>query len=168
MDEIPVYINLINSYSSIGTKAAVETIKRMDNKYDINAKTFLGGMSALHLACGNDKMSFEIVKSLIDKGADVNTKTWINYTPLMNVAQNGRIDIVKLLVENGADLDVQTSVNKETALMFAAKNNHVDIYYYLLEKNADVSLVNMWNQTCFDIAKENLLEISEKLLKTSF
>jgi len=55
----------------------------------------------------------EIVKILIEKGADVNAKNNEFWTPLHNLIHNydheSLIEIVLLLIENGADIDARTS-----------------------------------------------------------
>lgn len=46
----------------------------------------------------------EIVKLLIERGADVNNKGGVDLTPIMNAATQGRNEIVQLLIDNGAEI----------------------------------------------------------------
>lgn len=68
------------------------------------------GRSILQIAsstgfCGN----IEIVKHLIEKGADINLgNKESNYTPLMQASRFGNFDVVKLLLENGADATIKS------------------------------------------------------------
>ena len=48
----------------------------------------------------------DIVKLLIENGADVNEKNALGWTPLGSAAYFGYTDVVKLLIEKGADIDV--------------------------------------------------------------
>jgi ankyrin repeat protein len=56
-----------------------------------------------------------IIKMLLEKGADVNKKSYDGFTPLHIAAQYGFDEIVKLLVDNGADVTIKTS-EEQTAL----------------------------------------------------
>ena len=80
---------------------------------DINASTGAGGHqtdSALTVAAG--KGHFEVVKFLLDSGADANVKGRNRYTPLMSAAWSGHEEIVKLLIAEGADVNATTSERK--------------------------------------------------------
>jgi len=57
----------------------------------------------LALRCGED----DVVKLILDKGADVNMRAGPSgFTPLMGAVEVGRPALVKLLVERGADVNV--------------------------------------------------------------
>ena len=60
------------------------------------------GVAVLHQACvlGN----FNIVKLLVQKGADVRLKTWRNLSPTKLAATCGHFDIAQLLLLAGADV----------------------------------------------------------------
>src|SRR5208282_1821095 len=47
----------------------------------------------------------QLVQGLLDKGADVNTRTAIGYTALIEAVQNGKRDVAELLVTRGADVN---------------------------------------------------------------
>jgi ankyrin repeat protein len=46
-----------------------------------------------------------VVKLLLDKGADLESKSAYGLTPLPLAAENGYDAVVKLLLDKGADLD---------------------------------------------------------------
>jgi ankyrin repeat protein len=54
---------------------------------------------ALHVATANRRL--EIIRWLIEKGADCNTVDNNAWTPLFHAANDGRLDIVRMLVEEG-------------------------------------------------------------------
>jgi hypothetical protein len=83
------------------------------------------GRSILFLAIGNFKAlmfggsgsRFEIVKRLLDHGVEINTKTDINMTPLMNAVTWGDRRVVRELLSRGAD--TTESGSRGDALQYA-------------------------------------------------
>lgn len=61
----------------------------------------------------------EIVKTLIENGANVDSCTKTKSTPLRAACYLGRSDIVKYLIEHGANVNV-TNVYNSTCLMIAS------------------------------------------------
>jgi ankyrin repeat protein len=94
------------------------------------------GFTPLHFACQNGHE--EIVKILIDKGADVNQATEKGFTPFYIACQNGHEEIVKLLIDMGADVS-QTTKDGCTPLYMACQNGHEEIVKLLIDMGADVS-----------------------------
>ena len=66
----------------------------------------------------------EIVKRLLENGADVNHQDGYGLTALMYASKNGHIEVVRLLLENGAKVDIQ-STRGRTALMYASWGGHI-------------------------------------------
>ena len=75
----------------------------------------------------------EIVKYLVERGADYNCKDNNNVTPLYFAAYKGHIEIVKYLVERGADVNCKDN-NNDTPLYVAAANGHTEIVKYLIRE----------------------------------
>ena len=61
------------------------------------------GYTALFIAAITNNI--DIVRLLLENGADPNIPNNFGYLPLNITAQNNLIDIVKLLIDNGADLN---------------------------------------------------------------
>lgn len=76
--------------------------KFLDDDYDVNAQDNAGN-SALHEAALNGHL--DIVKLLIEYGADVNIKSSesCSDTPLIDASANGHLNVVKYLLDHGAD-----------------------------------------------------------------
>jgi ankyrin repeat protein len=117
-----------------------------DSKTDIE-KLDASGENALMLAAFNGDI--DLVKALIDKGAEVNKKGW---APLHYACANGHDDIVKLLLDHSAYIDAG-SPNGTTPLMMAARGNHLSTVKVLLDAGADSRVKNQLGLTALDFAK---------------
>ncbi|KAH8817550.1 ankyrin repeat-containing domain protein [Flagelloscypha sp. PMI_526] len=89
----------------------------------------------LHVAAFEGKL--EMVRFLIEKGADVNVGGRVYGTALQAAAFMGNLNIVRFLVEKGAD--VNPSGDKYgTALQAAISSGSLEVIHFLLENGADV------------------------------
>ena len=84
----------------------------------------------------------EIVKLLLEKGADVNARdNRIGAMAIMVASDKGHVDIIKLLIENGADINAKDN-NSSTPLMIAAEKGQVKAAKFLIENGADINAGN--------------------------
>ena len=83
---------------------------------------------ALHWAALNGNV--EIIKEMIDHGADIDAKDQGQMTPLHWAAWQGKLDAVKFLIEKGATLNA-VSKYKQTPLDRAINDKHDDVVKYL-------------------------------------
>ena len=67
----------------------------------------------------------DVVRCLVEHGADVNAQECYGLTALMGTARNGDIDSMKLLIEHGADVNLGHSFEGETTLMYAVQAGHL-------------------------------------------
>ena len=72
---------------------------------------FADGLTALILASQDGKK--EVVKFLIDWGADVEAKSNIGWTSLMCAAAYGHLDVVKVLFFQKASVDTQDTEGEQ-------------------------------------------------------
>lgn len=87
---------------------------------------------------------WEIIKLLIDKGADPNYKS-SGDSPLHAASKAGQLDLVKQLIEAGAEInDLSYKGHDDSPLTYAIKNGHLDVVKYLIEQGADVR----WKSIC--------------------
>ncbi|MGK0413317.1 MAG: ankyrin repeat protein [Polaribacter sp.] len=98
------------------TKKSEVKIKPIEKTYyDVNAFCKL-------IQMGN----YEAVKTLIEKGEDVNKKS-NGLTPLMFAARHNKSKIAKLLIDNGAKLKIKaTNGARMTALEMAERSKAFD------------------------------------------
>jgi ankyrin repeat protein len=90
------------------------------------------------LMAAASKGNLEMVKLLIEKGADVEDKDKDGATVLVHATLMGNPEIVRFLIDKGADVNAQTSQGL-TALMMAADQGNLEIVKFLIEKGADVN-----------------------------
>jgi len=128
----------------------IQTLIRQDTRL-INVQSKEIKSTPLHFSAHRGYL--DIVKLLLDAGADVNAEEG-NYsasTPLHWAASGGHLEVVKFLVENGAKLDVKGNWNNLTPFGWATiiryehgdcpmGDRHQEICSYLLERGAEFDL----------------------------
>jgi len=81
----------------------------------------------------------ELVRSLLDRGADIDSRhPDSNVTALIRAAETKNSEVLKILLDRGANLDLQDSKGR-TALFLATAEDYKEIVALLLEKGADHS-----------------------------
>ncbi len=116
------------------------------------------GMKPLHMAAWNGKV--EIVRMLIDAGADVNAQDDeedTKCTPLHYAAFNGHEEIVRMLIDAGANLNVQNG-SDSTPLHDAAQNEQVKVIKILIDAGARKDIKDEWGQIPYDIVETSKLK----------
>ena len=93
----------------------------------------------------------DVIRFLVDKGADVNGKESYGLTVLMSASGSGNLKLVEYLVEQGTDINV-TDNSGETALFDATKKGDLVIVKYLLSKGMDINAKNTHGDTVTDVA----------------
>lgn len=81
----------------------------------------------------------ELVRSMLDDGADVNAAQGDGMTALHASAEGGHVEIARLLIAAGADLDAETRIGHYTPLHLAGRGGHGHVVLALAEAGADVS-----------------------------
>ncbi|KAJ5700867.1 hypothetical protein N7493_011913 [Penicillium malachiteum] len=140
---IPEDATSLITASWLGISGAVEKILQdgLVSKESTDSKL---GRSALSWAAKHGHP--DVVKLLLEKGADFNAKDSKGRTPLLFAAKKGYSDIVKLLLKKEAQVDLQDHSGR-TPLMAAARKGQRDVVKLLLEAKADVHLVDNSRRT---------------------
>jgi len=76
------------------------------------------------------------VRTLLQRGADVNAKSPYGSTGLFFAADRGNVEMVKLLIDHGADVNTKDTFYGATALVWACEKQRVEIIRLLLSKGA--------------------------------
>lgn len=109
----------------------------------------------------------ELVKLLLNKGADVNAQDNDSQAPLYEACLVGNLEGVRLLLEHGADVNDGEDVFGRTALHAAVTKGNLDIVKLLVEKGADLSRKNKQGRDpVSQAAKEGESNILSFLLDT--
>ena len=87
------------------------------------------GMTALHWEA--KKGCPDVVKSLIDAGADIEATGEGGHSPLLVACCKGKLSVVKMLVEAGASV-CAINDNEDSCLTLAAHHGHTNIVRYLV------------------------------------
>ena len=80
----------------------------------------------------------EVVRLLVENGAEVNDRDKYDRTPLHRAAGEGHIEVVRFLVENGAEVNYRDK-NYQTPLHRAAERGHREVERFLVAQRADKS-----------------------------
>lgn len=113
-------------------EALINEDKDIVNAFDIDHRTLL------HHA--TFRRNEDVMKLLLDKGADVNAEDSIKRTPLHYAASNATEKVVTLLLNNKANVSAK-DFEARTPLFYAARFNGA-IVNLLLEKGADVNVAD--------------------------
>ena len=129
----------------------LKTVKNsIASGYNINEPLSNEKSSLIHFA--SQFGHIEIVKYLIKKGANINTKTLQGTTPLHRAVFFKRNEIAKHLIDQGAKINDQDSY-KQTALHIAVEVEDLAMIKYLLDQGADLDIKDVQNETPLDLAK---------------
>ncbi|XP_055679921.1 ankyrin repeat and KH domain-containing protein mask isoform X9 [Lutzomyia longipalpis] len=111
----------------------------LDHGAGINTHSNEFKESALTLACY--KGHLDMVRFLLEAGADQEHKTDEMHTALMEASMDGHVEVARLLLDSGAQVNMPTD-SFESPLTLAACGGHVDLAMLLIERGANIEEVN--------------------------
>ncbi|XP_074599788.1 death-associated protein kinase 1-like isoform X2 [Brevipalpus obovatus] len=107
------------------------------------------GETALHIAAGLGQ--FEILKFLVEKGADIKSLDSHGDSTIYWAARQGHSQIIRYLYEKGVDVDLKNKA-EETAVHVAARYGHAEAIEQLCKCGANISVVDGHGETALHIA----------------
>ena len=113
-------------------KELIEKDSQLINTKDANGRTLI------HWACRG--VHFEVIKYLVENGANVNAKDNNMNTPLISISSRGHIEAAKFLLDNGADIHAESNEFSRTALFYSVLGGHTEVTELLLRKGAKVNI----------------------------
>jgi ankyrin repeat protein len=93
----------------------------------------------------------DVVRALIEHGADVHARSKGGFTPLLLAARHGDLESARLLLEAGADVNEATPEDG-SALVVASGSGHEALAIFLLEKGADPNAADRFGTTALHYA----------------
>jgi cytohesin len=124
------------------TGAAAALLSRAQSKGSEALSRLLGSRSVRYdkspLHCAADAGSVEFVQLLVEKGSDVEARTWAEAsTPMHLAALKGHNGVVGVLAQAGAKLNVRDALGG-TPLGAAARKGHLEAVKALIEAGAAI------------------------------
>lgn len=112
------------------------------------------------------KNDLAAVKSVLDKGANVNTKDRIGRSLLLIATREKQIEMAKLLVSYKADVNLQDD-QMDSPFLYAGASGQTELVKLFLENGARFDLFNRYNGTALIPACERgYVETVKVLVKT--
>ncbi|KAK6535335.1 hypothetical protein TWF694_001797 [Orbilia ellipsospora] len=160
----PLYLAVRNGWVDV-----VEYLVTLEG-VDVN-KVGDDGWTALHAASFYGKKGGEMVKVLLENGAEVGVKiSSTGYTPLHKASEAGNLEAAKLLVEKGASVNAR-SLRRHTPLYAAVRfgdskerERMLEMVKMLVGKKADVGIKDRFGMGVGSIAKQKGLTEVMKVL----
>uniref|UniRef100_UPI00398F61B4 KN motif and ankyrin repeat domain-containing protein 3 n=1 Tax=Pristiophorus japonicus TaxID=55135 RepID=UPI00398F61B4 len=116
---------MLAALAAMETDAEMNVVRQLFSLGNVNAKASQAGQTALMLAVSHGRI--EMVKALLDCGADVNSQDNEGSTALMCACEHGRAEIVKVLLDQ-PDCNISLTDNDgSNALSVALQASNKDI-----------------------------------------
>jgi ankyrin repeat protein len=134
--------HMLRSYSSQFSGVACPVSEAVVHKNRELVEWFLDGdvsVPAAALVLAADNADYDMVKTLLDGGANVQATASNGCSALMQASLQGSKEIVKLLLDHGAEIDARDN-RGEYALLKAVNQRWFSIVELLLERGADSNL----------------------------
>ena len=128
--DIPLYLAVKNNYDMV---SGVLLHKSQEANIDANWTNQIGE-PLINIAATSG--STQIVRTLLDHGANPNGMDMMENTALNIAAEQGDINTINLLLSYNADID-HTNIMGTTAIMAAARNGHTTVAAALAENGAN-------------------------------
>lgn len=132
--KLPGYLTTLPANAALRSGSTPLLRLLIIHERDINASNKTDKKTILHLASFWGKT--DVVKLLVDRGADLTLQDLWGQTPLFFACANGHADIVKFLLQHKADPAIAAH-NRQTPLFVACGNGHSDIVELLLKHGAN-------------------------------
>ena len=129
----------------------VAKVLATDYPQDVNSQSFIDEGTPLYLA--SQAGHVDLVRLLIEHGADAGAQTKSGTTPLLRASFQGDVVMARLLIEHDANVAAKNEYGA-TLLYWASEQGDVDMARLLIEHGADVATKNEYGATLLHEASE--------------
>ncbi|KAK0067730.1 ankyrin repeat protein [Biomphalaria pfeifferi] len=124
---------ILNFLISKGADVNSKILKRSPN----SSTQALNFVYPLHLCVANENL--DLIKELVQSGADVNIVDANGDTPLFHACAKNSLGIINYLLTNGAKINAQNNFGK-TPIFVAVEKKQLELVNVLLEHGADINI----------------------------
>jgi ankyrin repeat protein len=121
-------------------------------KIDVNWQP--QGLGGTALAAAAERNFVDIMRLLLERGANPNLAGTLGMTPISSAAYHGHREAVTVLIRAGANLDVADKRYHRTALIEAAWKGHIDVVRMLVAAGANLDIQSVDNRRAVDFARQ--------------
>ena len=114
--------------------------------------------------CETKNKNIEVVKFLVERGANVNVRDEKRLTPLHKAFNFCNIEVAKFLVEKGADIEAKNCIGR-TSFMLASYGGNMGNIKCLIEADVDVEVKDDDGRTFRHFLEKGKEEIVDSLLR---
>ncbi|RYE13070.1 MAG: ankyrin repeat domain-containing protein, partial [Rickettsiales bacterium] len=135
-------------------KSDVKAVKNALAKgASVNAFKIHNKFTPLHTAIIMPNYNIEIIKTLLDHGANIESGDIQGFVPIHHAVKKNIDEITKLIIASGANINAETSQGF-TALHIATQNTETNSLKLLLDNNADIKATYHIGQTALHDASQ--------------
>lgn len=153
-------------FSSKITKKGLEILKIiLDQNIDLNSEDYSG--STIFTISIEENVDIDVIKLLLEYGANLNYKFDDGDTPLSLAIIYERQEVAELLIEKGADINSR-DISGDTIFIKACLCKNFKLAKLLLEKGVNINEANNKGETALTVAiKNNDIKLVKYLLEYS-
>lgn len=110
------------------------------------------------MCAGATFVTLEVVKLLLDRGADMLNSNEEGWTPLYSAAASGHVEVVKLLLVQGAYINSKY-ICDATPLCKAISDGKEDLMDIFIKRGADLWIAEIYGRTLSRLAKTSGISV---------
>ena len=161
-------VNAVNKHKETAIHIAIENLKfphltqlLLANFDNVNASDQCRRTVIFKMCQFN--VNIELLKSMLDKKADLTIRANNNFTPLMGACEaKSGVDVLKLLVDHGEGVNATNDCGF-TPLMCACRRGKLEQVEFLLENGAQVNVETQSGKTALVVLCQSVRKSEERL-----